>query len=146
MHTILNYDVMFKNISVFIFHFWWKIIAEKLMLIPFLYKKLWAIPFYQVLYGNYWKFEISDLEITNIIRLINSTNEIWNENWKTFKIRIYQNLQSFGFTAIIVFKPLKVLLVLGRNKPSRLNRIKSNLRFHLYASLKKESKNFNYKF
>ena len=56
-----------------LFHFYtpFKITDEKFILISCLFQKLSVIQFYQVLYGNYWDFEMLDREVANISRIIN---------------------------------------------------------------------------
>ena len=46
-------------------------------------KPVWVNIFYQVLYGNFWKYEMLDGEIVNISRIINGWNMkffkyLWN--------------------------------------------------------------------
>ena len=53
-----NYNAINKNVDICNFLFLrWQITVGKLILISFLYQKLW-IQFYQVLYGKYWELEM----------------------------------------------------------------------------------------
>ena len=70
--TIFNYDVINQNAYVPSFLVRQQIADENFIFISFLYQELWVIQFYQVLYGNYWEFEMSDWWTVSIARMINS--------------------------------------------------------------------------
>ena len=68
-----------------------------------LYQELSVIQFYQVFYKNYPEFVMSDWEIVNISRMINSRNMKFCKNYSnrdTLKVVTFGDRSMYGFWAI----------------------------------------------
>ena len=68
------------------------------------FQELWAIQFYQILYGNYWEFEMSDWEITNISRMVNGKNMNFAKTLQIEKFSKFGVCSIYRFYAIINFR------------------------------------------
>ena len=65
-----------------------------------LYQELSVIQFYQVFYKNYREFVMSDWEIVNISRMINSRNMKFCKNYSirdTLKVVTFGDRSMYGF-------------------------------------------------
>lgn len=73
------------------------------MLMLCLNQKLWVIQFYQILYGNWWQFDMSVSEIVNISRMIKGGSIS-----KNLSERNMLKLQSLVYMAFTVFELIRI--------------------------------------
>ena len=111
------------------FLLWWQITGEKFLL-SLLDQKLWVIQFYKVLYGNYWKFEMSDWEIGNISRMINCRNMKFSDNLSNNRIILKDLVFKIWFGAFTVSEILKMFRA-KMTPPPRLDRVNMT-QFHSF--------------